>query len=45
MIKENVDLLSSNAAKKQGVDLNPDLNKPVGGTTAAAKGKNHIAVG
>lgn len=30
MIKENVDLLTSNPAKIQRVDLNSDLNKPVG---------------
>jgi hypothetical protein len=30
MIKENVDLLSPNAVKTHGIDLNSDLNKPIG---------------
>jgi hypothetical protein len=30
MIKENVDLLSPNAVKTHGIDLNSDLNRPIG---------------
>lgn len=38
MIKENLDLLTTDAKKIQGVDLNQDLNKPIGPS-------NNIAVG